>query len=220
MTTVDPADTHQVSRALLAGGEVDHDQVLDVVRRALAEDLAWGPDVTTEAIVPGTALGAAHLVAHAPGILAGVGIAAAVLETLWASAGDPALSPPLVEALMRDGDHVEPGDRLLRVSGPLRLLLTGERTLLNLLCQLSGVATETACWVAAVRRTSGAGDADRPRVSVRDTRKTVPGLRVLQKYAVRCGGGTNHRMGRGRGTDQGQPCRRRRLDRRRLPGGT
>jgi nicotinate-nucleotide pyrophosphorylase (carboxylating) len=197
MTTVDHADTHAISRTLLAGTGVAHDQVLDVVRRALAEDLAWGPDVTTAAIIPATEHGTAHVVAHAPGTLAGVGIAAAVLEMLWASGGDPSLSPPLVEALKRDGGRVEPGDRLLRISGPLRLLLTGERTLLNLMCQLSGVATETARWVEAVRRPSGTGDVDRPRVSVRDTRKTVPGLRVLQKYAVRCGGGANYRMGLG-----------------------
>jgi nicotinate-nucleotide pyrophosphorylase (carboxylating) len=197
MTTADHADTHAISRTLLAGTGVAHDHVLDVVRRALAEDLAWGPDVTTAAIIPATEHGTAHVVAHAPGTLAGVGIAAAVLEMLWASGGDPSLSPPLVEALKRDGDRVEPGDRLLRISSPLRLLLTGERTLLNLMCQLSGVATETARWVEAVRRPSGTGDIDRPRVSVRDTRKTVPGLRVLQKYAVRCGGGANHRMGLG-----------------------
>jgi nicotinate-nucleotide pyrophosphorylase (carboxylating) len=196
MTTIDHAGTYAISRTLLAGTGVAHDQVLDVVRRALAEDLAWGPDVTTAAIIPATGHGTAHVVAHAAGTLAGVGIAAAVLEMLWASDGDPSLSPPLVEALKRDGDRVEPDDRLLRIRAPLRLLLTGERTLLNLICQLSGVATETARWVDAVRR-SGTGDDDRPRVSVRDTRKTVPGLRVLQKYAVRCGGGANYRMGLG-----------------------
>lgn len=197
MTTVESADTFAASRMLLAGTELAHDQILDVVRRALAEDLSWGPDVTTTAIIPATAHGTAHVVAHAPGTLAGVGIAAAVLEVLWLDSGDQTLSPPIVEALKRDGDRVEPGDRLLRISGPLRLLLTGERTLLNLMCQLSGVATETARWVEAVRRTSDAGGVDRPQVSVRDTRKTVPGLRVLQKYAVRCGGGVNHRMGLG-----------------------
>jgi nicotinate-nucleotide pyrophosphorylase (carboxylating) len=197
MTAVDPADPHAISRTLLAGAGVAHDQVLDVVRRALAEDLAWGPDVTTAAIIPARRHGTAHVVAHAPGTLAGVGIAAAVLETLWASDGDPSLPAPLVEALKRDGDRVEPGDRVLWISGPLRLLLTGERTLLNLLCHLSGVASETARWVEAVRRPPGTEDVDRPRVSVRDTRKTVPGLRVLQKYAVRCGGGANHRMGLG-----------------------
>jgi nicotinate-nucleotide pyrophosphorylase (carboxylating) len=196
MTTVEDADTHAISRALLAGTGVAQDQVLDVVRRALAEDLAWGPDVTTAAIIPARKQGTAHVVAHAPGTLAGVGIAAAVMEVLWASGGDPS-PPPRVEALKRDGDRVEPGDRVLRISGPLRLLLTGERTLLNLICQLSGVASETARWVQAVSRPSGGGELDRPRVSVRDTRKTVPGLRALQKYAVRCGGGGNYRMGLG-----------------------
>jgi nicotinate-nucleotide pyrophosphorylase (carboxylating) len=192
VSVVVPAGGHAVSRSLLAGSGVDHALVLDVVRRTLAEDLAWGPDVTTEATIPAVALGTASVVAHAEGTVAGLGVAAAVLETLWASAGDAGAA---LEPRVADGDRVGPGDRVLSVSGPLRLMLTGERTLLNLLCQLSGVATETARWVDALR--PGGEDPDRPRVSVRDTRKTVPGLRVLQKYAVRCGGGVNHRMGLG-----------------------
>jgi nicotinate-nucleotide pyrophosphorylase (carboxylating) len=103
----------------------------------------------------------------------------------------------VIEALVRDGDRIEPGDRLLRLAGPLRQLLTAERTLLNLLCQLSGVATETARWVRALAPPPGSEESGRSAVSVRDTRKTVPGLRALQKYAVRCGGGVNHRMGLG-----------------------
>jgi nicotinate-nucleotide pyrophosphorylase (carboxylating) len=199
MTTTERADAHAVSRALLAGTGVEHDHVLDLVRATLAEDLAWGPDVTTEATIPATAHGSAHITARAAGTVAGLGVAAAVPELLSANARDP-LSPDdghvVLQALVRDGDRVLPGDRLLRVSGPLRSLLTGERTMLNLLCQLSGVATETTRWVLALSRASG-GDRTGPRVSVRDTRKTVPGLRVLQKYAVRCGGGVNHRMGLG-----------------------
>ena len=189
-----PAGGHPVSRALLANSGVDHELVLDVVRRTLAEDLAWGPDITTEATIPAAAHGTASVVAHADGTVAGLGVAAAVLELLWAGKGG-AGATAVLEPRVRDGDRVRPGDRLLRISGPLRLMLTGERTLLNLLCQLSGVATETARWVDALG--PGADDPDRPRVSVRDTRKTVPGLRVLQKYAVRCGGGVNHRMGLG-----------------------
>lgn len=194
MTVVVPAGDHAVSRALLAGSGVDHALVLDVVRRTLAEDLAWGPDVTTEATIPAEAYGTASVVAHADGTVAGLGVAAAVLEMLWASGGGAGATVAL-EPLVRDGDRVGPGDRLLRAGGPLRLMLTGERTLLNLVCQLSGVATETARWVKALA--PGAEDPDHPQVSVRDTRKTVPGLRVLQKYAVRCGGGVNHRMGLG-----------------------
>jgi nicotinate-nucleotide pyrophosphorylase (carboxylating) len=90
--------------------------------------------------------------------------------------------------VVSDGTRVAPGDRVLTVEGPLATLLTAERTLLNLLSQLSGVATRTAAWVDAI--------GDQP-CRVRDTRKTVPGLRILQKYAVRCGGGVNHRMGLG-----------------------
>lgn len=193
MTLVAQVGDHAVSRALLADSGVDHELVLDVVRRTLAEDLAWGADVTTEATIPAAAHGTASVIAHAHGTVAGLGVAAAVLETLWASPGDTVTAS--VEPLVADGDRVGPGDRLLRVRGPLRAMLTGERTLLNLLCQLSGVATETARWVDALA--PDAGGPGRPRVSVRDTRKTVPGLRVLQKYAVRCGGGVNHRMGLG-----------------------
>ena len=178
------AADHAVSRALLAGSGVGHDHVIEVVRATLAEDLAWGPDLTTTATIDETATGTAQVVARAPGTVAGLGVAAAVLELL--AAGDAA-APVEIETFVRDGDRVAPGERLLRASGSLRLLLTGERSLLNLLCQLSGVATETARWVDAVG----------PRATVRDTRKTVPGLRVLQKYAVRCGGGVNHRMGLG-----------------------
>jgi nicotinate-nucleotide pyrophosphorylase (carboxylating) len=194
VTSVAPVAGHAVSRALLADSGVDHELVRDVVRRTLNEDLAWGPDITTEATIPAAAHGSACVVAHADGTVAGLGVAAAVLEMLWASAGDGGEATSL-EPLVADGDRVGPGERLLRVSGPLREMLTGERTLLNLLCQLSGVATETARWVDALR-TDAAGP-DRAQVLVRDTRKTVPGLRVLQKYAVRCGGGVNHRMGLG-----------------------
>ena len=190
MSTTAGTDAHRVSRALLAGTGVDHDHVLELVARTLAEDLTWGPDVTTQATIAANARGTAHVASRAAGTIAGLGVAVAVLEQL-AATGNEAI---VIEPLVSDGDQVSPGDRLLGVSAPLRLLLTGERSLLNLLCQLSGVATETARWVRAVDRVSGAG---LPRVSVRDTRKTVPGLRVLQKYAVRCGGGVNHRMGLG-----------------------
>ena len=95
--------------------------------------------------------------------------------------------PPVLD-LRADGDRLRPGDVALAVRAPLTTLLTAERTALNLLCQLSGVATATSAWVDAVAGTPA---------RIRDTRKTVPGLRALQKYAVRCGGGVNHRMSLG-----------------------
>ncbi|OYO14959.1 nicotinate-nucleotide diphosphorylase (carboxylating) [Enemella evansiae] len=183
-----------------AGLPVEH--VLEVASRTLAEDLAWGPDVTTEATLTSptsaerarnerveatsttTPTGTADVVARRAGTLAGVPVAAAVAYTLAAQQG-VAIEVDLVAA---DGDRVGPGDVALTVSGPLHCLLTAERSLLNLLGQLSGVATATAAWSDAL-----AGSPTR----VRDTRKTVPGLRLLQKYAVRCGGGVNHRMGLG-----------------------
>jgi len=158
--------------------------VADVVVRALEEDLAWGPDVTTEATVPASATGTADVVARAPGCVAGLAVAHAVLEA-WAEQTGSSLE---VVRVRHDGDRVAAGDVLLTVTGPLRCLRTAERTTLNLLGQLSGVATATAAWVDAL---AGTGSV------VRDSRKTVPGLRALQKYAVRCGGGANHRMGLG-----------------------
>ena len=187
------ADGFATSRELLAGTGVDHAAVLGLVRATLAEDLSFGPDLTTEATIAPDAVGRAHVVARAPGTVAGLGVAAAVLEVLAVDRGETGQAPLQLSAHVRDGDPVAAGDRVLSVAGPLRLLLTGERTLLNLLCQLSGVATATARWVQAL----AAGAAPGRPVAVRDTRKTVPGLRVLQKHAVRCGGGVNHRMGLG-----------------------
>jgi nicotinate-nucleotide pyrophosphorylase (carboxylating) len=115
------------------------------------------------------------------GTLAGVGVAVRVLERVC---GDEL---EILDA-RADGDRLRPGDVALAVRAPLTTLLTAERTALNLLCQLSGVATATTAWVDAVAGTPA---------RIRDTRKTVPGLRVLQKYAVRCGGGVNHRMSLG-----------------------
>ncbi len=107
-----------------------------------------------------------------------------------------------MERLVKDGERVRRGDVLMTVTGRTRDLLVAERTALNLLCHLSGVATATRAWVDALEGTGAA---------VRDTRKTTPGLRALEKYAVRCGGGVNHRLvAVGRGADQGQPRRRRR----------
>ncbi|MGD7788361.1 carboxylating nicotinate-nucleotide diphosphorylase [Propionibacteriaceae bacterium Y1700] len=169
---------------LLTTAGLEPHLVDEVVRRTLAEDLQWGPDVTTNATISADQSGTADVVARAAGTIAGVPVAVAVL----AAAAEQDRVELIIDPVRADGDHVQPGDTILTVTGPLRTLLTAERSMLNLLCQLSAVATRTAAWVSAI------GD---HRCRVRDTRKTVPGLRVLQKYAVRCGGGLNHRMGLG-----------------------
>jgi nicotinate-nucleotide pyrophosphorylase (carboxylating) len=156
---------------------LDPGYVADVVRRALAEDLAGGTDVTSAATVPADQTAVGDLVARADGVIAGLPVAAAVFTTV-----DPAVR---VQPRTADGERVRRGEVLATVTGPTRSLLTAERTALNLLCHLSGVATATARWVDAV---AGSG------ARIRDTRKTTPGLRALEKYAVRQGGGVNHRM--------------------------
>jgi nicotinate-nucleotide pyrophosphorylase (carboxylating) len=148
------------------------------VSRALAEDLADGGDVTTLATVPADASGVARLVCRQDGVVAGLPVAEAVFATV--GQGRVAWEPHVA-----DGARLAPGTVLATVRGPLRDLLTAERTALNFLGQLSGVASLTRRWVDAVEGTGA---------RIRDTRKTVPGLRALQKYAVRCGGGVNHRM--------------------------
>jgi len=157
-------------------------EALVTIRRGLDEDLRYGPDVTTIATVPADARTEAALVAREPGVVAGVDVALMVLDEVLGADGYRVLER------VPDGTHVEQGQSLLRVEGPTRGLLTAERTLLNLVCHLSGIATATAAWVAAVEGT---------KARIRDTRKTLPGLRALQKYAVRVGGGVNHRMGLG-----------------------
>jgi nicotinate-nucleotide pyrophosphorylase (carboxylating) len=152
--------------------------VEQVVARALEEDLGAGGDVTTTATIAPGALAAADLVPRQPGVVAGLPIAAYVFETV----GQGRLR---VELGTADGARVSPGEVLATVRGPVRDLLTAERTALNLLGHLSGIATLTRRWVDAVEGTGA---------RIRDTRKTLPGLRALEKYAVRCGGGVNHRM--------------------------
>jgi nicotinate-nucleotide pyrophosphorylase (carboxylating) len=171
MTELSP----QTRLALLEAG-LDPAGVADLVRRALEEDLAGGVDATTVATVPEPALSAGDLVTRADGVVAGLPVAAAVFDL----AGGAVLTP-----VVADGAVVAAGTAVASVAGRTRVLLTAERTALNLLGRLSGIATLTAVWVAAVHGTSAA---------VRDTRKTTPGLRALEKYAVRCGGGVNHRM--------------------------
>ncbi|GAA3461991.1 carboxylating nicotinate-nucleotide diphosphorylase [Saccharothrix longispora] len=159
--------------------DLDLDDLRRVIATALAEDLRYGPDATTEATVPADAVAVAELTPRAAGVLAGVPAALEVFRQVTD-----------VEVLVEreDGSKAVPGEPALVLRGPVRGLLTAERTALNLVCHLSGIATLTAAWVDEVAGT---------RAAVRDSRKTLPGLRLLEKYAVRAGGGVNHRLGLG-----------------------
>ncbi|WP_019633037.1 carboxylating nicotinate-nucleotide diphosphorylase [Actinomadura atramentaria] len=159
--------------ARLAAAGLDPAATAALVRAALAEDGAV--DVTSEPIFGPDDTAAGDFTAREDGVVAGVPVAAVVLELLGVA----------YEARVADGDRVAAGDVLISASGPTRALLRAERTALNLLTHLSGIATETRRWADAIEGTGAC---------VRDSRKTLPGLRALQKYAVRCGGGVNHRM--------------------------
>jgi nicotinate-nucleotide pyrophosphorylase (carboxylating) len=148
-----------------------------LVEAALAEDVGAG-DVTTDAVVAPDAVGAAVLVTRAPGVVAGLGPAEAVFRAL-----DPEIG---FVRLVEEGAVLDEPSPVARVSGSLRAILTGERTAVNLLGRLSGIATVTRRYVGAVNGTG---------VAILDTRKTTPGLRELEKHAVACGGGRNHRFG-------------------------
>jgi nicotinate-nucleotide pyrophosphorylase (carboxylating) len=148
------------------------------VAEALAEDLGLGGDITTQATVAAGTRAAGVIAARKAGTIAGVQLAEAAFKTL-----DPFTQ---FEAFVGDGNRIEPGGVIARVSGEARTLLTAERTALNFLGHLSGIATLTARYVAAVAGT---------KARIIDTRKTTPGLRALEKFAVRCGGGVNHRFG-------------------------
>jgi nicotinate-nucleotide pyrophosphorylase (carboxylating) len=168
------------AKALEAAG-LDPAGVHQTVSTALAEDLRYGPDVTTQATVPAGVVAVAEITPRQPGVLAGAPVVLAVF--------DQVIGPDYeVHADLGDGTTLTQGRPALIVRGPVRGLLTAERTALNFVCHLSGVATATARWVAALDGTGAV---------VRDTRKTLPGLRALEKYAVRCGGGVNHRMALG-----------------------
>ncbi|MGY1855093.1 carboxylating nicotinate-nucleotide diphosphorylase [Modestobacter sp. SYSU DS0290] len=174
----------------LTGTGLDPAWVEELVERTLTEDLtggaplprqpdvAVGYDVTSAATVPGDRYGAADLVARADGVVAGLPLAARVFARLA-----PGVT---LTASAADGDRVRRGDVLLTVRGPVRALLAAERSALNIASRASGIATATRAWVDAVAGTGA---------TVLDTRKTTPGLRPLEKYAVRCGGGSNKRMG-------------------------
>jgi nicotinate-nucleotide pyrophosphorylase (carboxylating) len=211
--------------AALRMAGLDPRDVARAVRAALDEDFAYGPDVTSGATVAGRTV-TADVVAREAGVLAGVPVALAVLDLIggYADRGDPSGPSEAVAdgswdgpgaggrpgngtaqgtervsagdamrgvsgtALVAEGERIGAGDAVLRVSGPAPAVLGAERTMLNFLTHLSGIATATRAWADAIEGTGAV---------VRDTRKTTPGLRVLEKYAVRCGGGRNHRMGLG-----------------------
>jgi nicotinate-nucleotide pyrophosphorylase (carboxylating) len=186
-------------RELEAAG-LDVSDVVRAVRAALDEDFRYGPDVTSAATVAGRTV-TADVVAREAGVVAGLPVALAVFDLLpeylgggaevASHAGSSARGPwPTATAavLVADGTRVAPGDAVLRVSGDAVVVLGAERTMLNFVTHLSGIASATREWADALAGTGAV---------VRDTRKTLPGLRSLQKYAVRCGGGENHRMALG-----------------------
>jgi nicotinate-nucleotide pyrophosphorylase (carboxylating) len=171
----------------LRSAGLDPVAVAGFVSAALTEDLAGGSDITTASTVGTGATGCADLVARSAGVVAGLGVAAAVFALVPGNLDEAGHDWAGLDSteLVADGDRVVPGQPVLRVTGPIGPMLTAERTALNLLCHLSGVATLTRQWVDAVAGTGA---------RIRDTRKTTPGMRALEKYAVRCGGGLNHRM--------------------------
>jgi len=148
----------------------------ELIKAALAEDLAGGVDITSQATIAADATAVADFVARMDGVIAGINIAHAILAEVGLSD---------VTLLKKDGDSVKAGDVLMTVRGNTRAIMLAERTALNFFGHLSGIATLTSKWVAAVSGT---------KCQVRDTRKTTPGMRTIEKYAVRMGGGTNHRM--------------------------
>ncbi|MFC6145463.1 carboxylating nicotinate-nucleotide diphosphorylase [Corynebacterium nasicanis] len=160
---------------------VDLEDVDRLIARALDEDLTFGPDITSRATVPAEHRSSARIVSRQPGTVAGLFVVDRVLRQV-------ATTDFRVEEIAADGTRVQAGDVVARIGAGTRDLLTAERTMLNLLTHLSGIASATARWVDAVEGTGA---------RIRDSRKTLPGLRLLQKYAVTVGGGVNHRLGLG-----------------------
>lgn len=157
---------------------LDPHMVTAAVEAALAEDLGRAGDITTSATIPESAKAVAVIAARKPGVIAGLPLAEAAFRAL-----DPSVR---FESAVKDGTRVTPGDIVARMSGPARSILSAERVALNYLGRLSGIATATASFADAIAHT---------RAKISDTRKTTPGLRALEKYAVLCGGGVNHRFG-------------------------
>ncbi|MEK0146145.1 carboxylating nicotinate-nucleotide diphosphorylase [Corynebacterium yonathiae] len=180
-----------------------------LIATALDEDFAYGPDYTSLATVPGEARCTADFTAREAGTIAGLGLIEEVLEATaqrlaqWGvdTAGSALADAPAPTITLHstDGDRVAPGQVIATVQAPALLVLAAERTMLNMVSHVSGIATQTRRWVDAIA--AAAADTGTPnsvkQAQVRDTRKTLPGLRALQKYAVRAGGGANHRMGLG-----------------------
>jgi nicotinate-nucleotide pyrophosphorylase (carboxylating) len=173
---------HPLSEGLIARLReqgLDPAYVQRVIADTVSEDLDGGIDVTSVATVPVAQRSVVTFGSRANGCLAGVDGAAAVVEMVCGATASS------FERVLHDGSRVGKGDVIAKVEAPTQYMLTAERTALNLMCHLSGIATATSQWVDAVAGTGAI---------IRDTRKTTPGLRVLEKYAVRCGGGHNHRM--------------------------
>ncbi|MED5814500.1 carboxylating nicotinate-nucleotide diphosphorylase [Mycolicibacterium sp. 050232] len=166
----------------MALSDIELAEARATITRALEEDLRYGPDITTLATVGADAMTTAAVVNREPGVVAGVDIALLVLDEVLGADGYRVIDR------VEDGARLDARSSILTVEASTRGLLTAERTMLNLMCHLSGISTATAAWVDAVEGTNA---------KIRDTRKTLPGLRALQKYAVRVGGGVNHRMGLG-----------------------
>lgn len=154
---------------------VERDEMARIIDRAIEEDLQGGVDVTSQATISESSQSIANFVAKADGVLAGIEVAAAVMKRVGVE---------VFEAKKSDGDPLKKGDLIATVEGNTRNILLAERTALNLLCRMSAIATTTREWVEAISGT---------KAKIRDTRKTTPGLRTLEKYAVRIGGGVNHR---------------------------
>jgi len=161
--------------------EIGWKRIEELVDRTLVEDLGWG-DVTTEAIIPAELTGKASMVAKARGMLAGIEVARLVFCRV-----DPAVQ---FDIIIPEGSGIQPGDLIAKLEGKVASILKGERTALNFLQRLSGIATETSRYVEAIKGLDS---------RIVDTRKTTPGMRVLEKYAVRVGGGHNHRLHLGDG---------------------
>lgn len=149
----------------------------DLIKKALEEDIGHG-DITTEYLIPQDQINTGHFIAKSPGVVAGIGVSQAVFQFLDDSVR--------FEGLKKDGEKIEPGDIVARVTGLTRALLTGERLALNFMQRMSGIATRTRQMVELIKD---------EKAELVDTRKTTPGLRVLEKYAVATGGGRNHRFG-------------------------
>jgi len=161
--------------------EIGWKRIEELVDRTLAEDLGWG-DVTTEAIIPAELTGKASMVAKARGMLAGIEVARLVFCRV-----DPSVQ---FDIIITEGSGIQPGDLIAKLEGKVASILKGERTALNFLQRLSGIATETSRYVEAIKGLDS---------RIVDTRKTTPGMRALEKYAVRVGGGHNHRLHLGDG---------------------